>query len=95
MKDFSSISTSRNESNKNSKQNQQGEFDLRPNFAILKHKSETLEQKLILSKQEPANIHQKTETPRWFFNIPDVRTPFPNLDCTGESSQFVGINRQQ
>lgn len=56
------------------------DYDLRPKFAILKHKTELLtgnsgEQHSIAPRSYP-------KTPDWFFNIPDTRSPFPNFQSS-------------
>lgn len=70
-------------------------FDLRPNFAILKHKTESLSQQnrqflrlddngralneLILSENQQSQTINKTATPAWFFDIPEFRQPFADF----------------
>lgn len=69
------------------------DYDLRPNFAILKHKTEdcnssssdncnraareTLSSRRGNNQDNPNKIFPKT--PDWFFNIPDTRSPFPTF----------------
>lgn len=54
------------------------DFDLRPKFAIIKHKSEILNQTTQESATRLADRAQSPQaiTPAWFFNIPTIRTPF-------------------
>lgn len=53
------------------------DFDLRPKFAILKHKPEFIEQKDALS--EARQKQSSPTTPAWFFNIPTTKSPFTDF----------------
>lgn len=54
--------------------------DLRPKFAIIKHKTEILRQQTTNNNHSCSNINErKATTPAWFFNIPNVRSPFPDF----------------
>lgn len=50
-------------------------FDLRPKFAILKHRPEFIQQKD--DRSEYRQQRALASTPAWFFNIPNTRSPFP------------------
>lgn len=54
----------------------QDNYDLRPKFAILKHKSEILN-----TSSSSVDNTKRTypKTPDWFFNIPTTRSPFPDF----------------
>lgn len=54
---------------------------LRPKFAIIKHKTETSRQQTSYnSNHSMFNTSEgKATTPAWFFNIPTVRSPFPDF----------------
>lgn len=64
------------------------DYILRPKFAILKHKTEIINRKTVnqsRSDEDSANAQavfnkQKPITPSWFFNIPDIRSPFPDFE---------------
>lgn len=61
------------------------DYDLRPKFAILKHKSEILTQlttkEIELSSTNVARPQAALAiTPAWFFNIPTTRSPFPEFE---------------
>jgi hypothetical protein len=51
-------------------------YDLRPKFAILKHKTEILTS----NRENQSAPRTYPKTPDWFFNIPDTRSPFPNFE---------------
>lgn len=53
-------------------------YDLRPKFAILKHKTEHLTGNNQDARRTTERAYPKT--PEWFFNIPDTRTPFTNFE---------------
>lgn len=57
-------------------------FNLRPKFAIIKHKTEVLRQQ---TTNQHSNEHTAT-TPAWFFNIPSTRSPFPDFGSKVDSS---------
>lgn len=50
-------------------------LELRPKFAILKHKSE-------LINQGDLNNRKAVAAPAWFFNIPTTRSPFADFGGT-------------
>lgn len=51
------------------------DFDLRPKFAILRHRPQ-----LTQRKDASSDARQQTAvTPAWFFNIPTTRSPFPEF----------------
>lgn len=56
-----------------------GDEDLRPKFAILKHKAEVLHPSTAAHLNVGTNRPQ-AETPSWFFNIPTTRSPFPYFE---------------
>ena len=68
------------------------DYDLRPNFAILKPKTEESnnsrnsnnpsQQPFSTRPQANCNNINRTypKTPDWFFNIPDTRSPFPEFE---------------
>lgn len=61
------------------------DYDLRPKFAILKHKAEILKSShSSTTTTTPSDQENKTQrtypkTPDWFFNIPTTRSPFPSF----------------
>lgn len=66
------------------------DYDLRPNFAILKHKTEHLRPSSgpndnnnssspLSTQVDNSNKRVYPRTPDWFFNIPDTRSPFPDF----------------
>lgn len=55
------------------------DHDLRPKFAILRHKSEYINQSLRYPSSDGTTHHQTAPTPSWFFNIPTTRSPFPDF----------------
>lgn len=57
--------------------NHDDDYDLRPKFAILKHKTELLSGNSGDQRSAPRSY---PKTPDWFFNIPDTRSPFPNFE---------------
>lgn len=56
-----------------------GDEDLRPKFAILKHKAEVLHPSTAVHLNIGPNRPQ-AKTPSWFFNIPTTRSPFPYFE---------------
>lgn len=65
------------QADRNSVQNQGSmneKSDLRPKFAILKHKPEVL-----VSTSTTGSAKSAGQTPDWYFNIPDSLNPFPDF----------------
>lgn len=63
-----------------------GAQDLRPKFSISKHKSDLLNSATTSSLASSSNgqttrtqQQSRVTTPDWFFNIPTVRSPFPDF----------------
>lgn len=52
------------------------DYDLRPKFAILRHKTDSSD----CRSEQVINPRAYPKTPDWFFNIPDTRSPFPNFE---------------
>lgn len=78
----------RSKSIRNKSKQISSDYNLRPKFTILKHKTEIINGKTVNqsgSNENSANAQvvynkQKPVTPSWFFNIPDTRSPFPNFE---------------
>lgn len=64
-------------------------YDLRPKFAILKHKSELLNAQQVSALPNSNNHRRRAypKTPDWFFNIPTTRSPFPDFGSKLSSNQ--------
>lgn len=79
-----------NNSASNQDQYQGQEYDLRPKFAILKHKPDIINQTLPsaknlnhqqrLEQQQQYKQQHSAPTPAWFFNIPTTKSPFPYFE---------------
>lgn len=72
-----------------------GDDDLRPKFAILKHRTEILHSStathlnIRTSDSSPAKNQPLAKTPSWFFNIPTTRTPFPDFESKLPPEELV------
>lgn len=52
------------------------DLGLRPKFAAFRHTTETLNQTTVYHQNSKRTSPPPSVTPAWFFNIPNVRTPF-------------------
>lgn len=72
-----------------------GDDDLRPKFAILKHKDNILHLStsthlnLRISSDSSVKNQPPAKTPSWFFNIPTTRTPFPDFESKLPPEELV------